>query len=85
MSYWRPIATAPKCGKVICVAHPDAGCFPMVWDSLATNSVFCPGEVGMWRSVEKNFTWGTGIDGESGPDRWCEIHESTAGWDYCHE
>ena len=84
MSDWKPIATAPKCGKTIYVAHPDAGAYPMIWDNQATHWV-SSGEVGMWRSVAGKFTWGTGIDGESGPDRWCEIDESTAGWDYVRE
>ncbi len=78
---WKPIASAPR-DRDIYVAHPDCGCFAVRWDEGATNEYLCPGEVGIWVALDGSMTWGTGLDKENGPDRWCEIHESTFGWNY---
>lgn len=73
MSDYQDISTAPKNGKVIVVSDPECGDFIMSWNPLATNPVFCPGQVGMWEAIDKGATWGDGIDGKSGPTRWKEL------------
>lgn len=65
---WKPIETAPKDGRVIVVMQDDCGSFPMAWNPTATNSMFAPGEIGMWEMIDKSMTWREG-DG-CGPTHW---------------
>lgn len=52
-----PIATAPRDGTMIVVAHDDVGEFVMVWDPEGANDFFAPGDVGIWVATDGSFTW----------------------------
>lgn len=67
MSAWQDIATAPKDGRAIVVMHDDVGSFVMCWNPTATNSMFAPGEMGMWEAPDKSMTWRSL---EDGPSHW---------------
>lgn len=68
---WRPIATAPKDGRVIWIAHDDVGAFRMAWNPIATNEMFAPGQLGMWETIDTGMTWADYDD--AGPDSWLPI------------
>lgn len=65
---YAPIATVPRDGTIVIVAHEDVGAFPMRWDATATNALFAPGQVGLWVVPDGSFTWSE-HDG-LGPSHW---------------
>lgn len=72
------MADAPRDGRSVWLHDPDGGTFLMKWNPEMTNPIFCPfDKEGIWVALDGSFTWGTGIDGKSGPTGWLSLSERT--------
>jgi hypothetical protein len=63
----RPMAEAPKDGRIIVVGATSVGEYHMAWNPAAENPLWAPGVVGMWESADQSCTW---ADHEGGGPEW---------------
>ena len=69
---WIDISSAPRDGRLIIVADPEVGSFPMRWDEEATNWI--SPTPGMWVMCDGSATW-SDADG-FGPTKWRPLEAS---------
>ncbi len=66
----RPIEMVPRDGTVVIVSDPDAGAFPMRWNTSGTNGLL-PGVRGLWEMLGGGLTWSE--DDGAGPTSWAHL------------
>lgn len=74
MSDWKVYASMPpemKDGRLILLADPEVGTFPMRWNPRGAN-IICSSRAGIWELEGGGMTW-CDEDPDGAPSLWLEI------------